>query len=345
MKTPLKKRLMELSLIGIAFIAGLLVIEAFISIPLWFPGVVNRLPASARDKVINYYLEVDREVIQFNPQCAKHDPQLFYTLKPGSCDTREREFSVHYEINSQGLRDSESALKSPELVVIGDSFAMGWGVPQEKTFAKRIETAWGRKVLNSGISSYGTAREVLMLERLDTSRLQYLVVQHCNNDPVENTAFVENGYSLPPRSLSAYEEVLEEQRALHRYYPGRRVRHLVSQLATPRLLSHYFSTAPYSEQAEVFLKTLSVFAKRHPKVKILVFETNSHALNYPDFIKELNGRKADSRYPESIRNLVAEDFSATLVDQRYHFALDGHLNELGHEWVAEKVMSRLKSGW
>ncbi|HEY6505513.1 MAG TPA: hypothetical protein VIZ28_16175 [Chitinophagaceae bacterium] len=54
----------------------------------------------------------------------------------------------------------------------------------------------GEKVLNAGMSSYGTARELKNLYRLDTSGLQTLIIQYGRNDEVENEQFVRDNYSL-----------------------------------------------------------------------------------------------------------------------------------------------------
>ena len=54
--------------------------------------------------------------------------------------------------------------------MLGDSHAMGWGVEQEEALPQVLARKSGRKVLNAAVSSYGTVREMLMLDRLDTSR-------------------------------------------------------------------------------------------------------------------------------------------------------------------------------
>ena len=74
------------------------------------------------------------------------------------------------------MRDDEESLKAPEVIVLGDSVAMGWGIEQNETMAQQIEAMAGLKVLNAGISSYGTVREMKLLNRLDLSRVKYLVI-------------------------------------------------------------------------------------------------------------------------------------------------------------------------
>jgi hypothetical protein len=51
------------------------------------------------------------------------------------------------------------------IVVIGDSFAFGWGVSDRETYAARLEASLPRcEVLNLGVGGYGTDQMLLMLE-------------------------------------------------------------------------------------------------------------------------------------------------------------------------------------
>ena len=63
------------------------------------------------------YDKYDRNIIQYLPECAEYDSDLFYTLKKNSsCEFSNREFSNKYNINSIGLRDSEKSLSKPEII-------------------------------------------------------------------------------------------------------------------------------------------------------------------------------------------------------------------------------------
>ncbi len=81
---------------------------------------------------------------------------------------------VPVKINSSGLRDRDFSLAKPKdtyrILVLGDSITFGWGVAQEKTFAKVLERmlnegplpGWPRhfEVINTGVGNYNTAQEV-----------------------------------------------------------------------------------------------------------------------------------------------------------------------------------------
>lgn len=72
---------------------------------------------------------------------------------------------VPFRTNSLGLRDVEHGPKAPgeyRIVMLGDSFAMGWRTPLEETMAKQLETALAAllperpvTVVNAGVAGYG----------------------------------------------------------------------------------------------------------------------------------------------------------------------------------------------
>ena len=132
-------------------------------------------------------------------------------MRPGHCQFNISENSEEYFINSLGVRDDEESLTKPSIVFLGDSFTMGWGVSQTESFPSLIEKATGQRALNAGISSYGTAREIKLLERVDTSNLKYLVIQYCLNDDEENNTFVSNQNQLKVSDEKKYSETIKSQ--------------------------------------------------------------------------------------------------------------------------------------
>jgi lysophospholipase L1-like esterase len=171
------------------------------------------------DLACNLYRS-DWNVIQFDPACARYDPELTYTLRPGTCTFSNTEYTTTVRINRLGLRDDEASLDGPEIAVLGDSVAMGWGVGQDEAFPQVLEHLSGRKVLNAAVASYGTAREFLMLRRVDRSRLRYLVWQYSSNDLEENEAFLQHDLTLPVQSGPDYARYVARFQRERHYHPG-----------------------------------------------------------------------------------------------------------------------------
>jgi lysophospholipase L1-like esterase len=82
---------------------------------------------------------------------------------------RARLMGVDLVTNSQGLRDREFSLKPPpgtlRILMVGDSLTLGWGVPVQSTFSKRLEELYAgngvkAEVINTGVGNWNTVQEV-----------------------------------------------------------------------------------------------------------------------------------------------------------------------------------------
>jgi lysophospholipase L1-like esterase len=98
----------------------------------------------------------------------RHDPVLGWAHRPGQQGVFATEqFRTHVRINSRGLRGRELAYERPRdtkrILVLGDSFAWGFGVEECERFSELLETALGVEVINSGVSGYSTDQKLLWL--------------------------------------------------------------------------------------------------------------------------------------------------------------------------------------
>lgn len=269
------------------------------------------------------------------PRFARFDEGLFYTLKPGRFTFSNREFSVGFDVNPLGVRDDDLSLRAPEIVVLGDSYAMGWGVEQHEAFASVLEVQTGHTVLNAGVSSYGTPRELRMLDRIDTSRLRTLVIQYCVNDAGENLSFERHGNTLVVDGPAKYDEVVSGYQNAKRYFFGRHaLKRLWMSLSRQPVADGGGSPA---RQAKLFLNTLRHGSSKDLKqVTIVVFDVG---LNNA-FVTALDTLKREPAYPPHIRAMTVLDLSTQLTRSDY-FNLDDHLNAGGHRIVAREIMKVL----
>jgi hypothetical protein len=106
----------------------------------------------------------------------RFDPEIGWVKKPGYRLARKTgEFAADFEINSLGLRDDELARpeKPPgtfRVLMLGDSFTLGFAVDRQDLFVDQLERWWraeGRAidVINAGTEGYSTDQSILWLER------------------------------------------------------------------------------------------------------------------------------------------------------------------------------------
>lgn len=297
------------------------------------PAVVQSLPV-LRPVVGGAYF--GRLVpIQYRPECARYDSRVSYLLKPGACRFDEVLFDTVVTANSFGLRDDEESLVSPEVIVLGDSHAMGHGVADNEAFAAVLERKLGRKVLNAGISSFGTAREMILLGHLDTSAARAVVIQYCDNDLDENQALLQDR-TLRILDETKYRALVDRAAAGYRDWlmPGFGVlERIVAKLermaggsGEPRLARRH---------AEGFRNALAGSADLLRGRKVLVVELNGGGRSLPGFLDAARQSVADLgldiAFIDVAAELQAEDF----------LPVDGHMRPSGHEKVAEALAAAI----
>jgi hypothetical protein len=323
-------------------LVSLLCIEGVFAFALSHPQVLAQgggTPGKALAYARDYHKSRDRKIVQYLSDCARYDPEVTYTLIPGTrCRVASREYVVEYAANRAGLRDRDAALARPEVVVIGDSHAMGWGVASEESFPKRLQEILDRPVLNAAMSSFGTAREMMLLERLKLPPVRALVIQYSDNDFTENRPYAESG-ALAILPEWQYRAVVEEHRLETRYYPFKHVASALLSLRTPGSPP----PAPPPDDVGEARAFLDVLLRHRATVEgktVVVIELNAHNQNDGRFVDALRGLLADDRYA-SLRDWVtAIDVSGTLGPGDYYL-LDGHMRAAGHEKVARLVATEI----
>jgi hypothetical protein len=327
-------------------IFALVVVEIVLAIVVATPSAAAAMPRNVRHLFQQVYRHFKRSIIQFEPACTQYDPGLTYILKPGRCTFANVEFSTELRVNRLGLRDEEAALDAPDAIVLGDSYAMGWGVQQDETLERILARVSGLKVLNAGISSYGTAREMKLLDRLDTSRLKFLIVQYHDSDIVENLAFRDHSGTIPILGPAAYQATVDWYQAHHGYWPGKYLSGLfmkISGLETPEPNVPRMPPAISSvEEATLFLNVLA-HGTRKPldDVKLIVFESSEQIRPPRSFLANVAVISRRDDQPAYIRRLHALDV-APLLEENDFFSLDDHLRASGHEKIGRALAEVIK---
>jgi len=277
----------------------------------------------------NFYAGYLRNIPAFQDGLGRYDSTLFYTLQPGQQKNTNIEFSNTYSINSQGVRDDEVSLDFPEIIVLGDSHSMGWGVEQEEAFADLLEKQSNQTVLNTGIVSYGSAREYLMFNQLKTDSCRTLIWQYCSNDKTENQSFIKNGNQLKISSKQEYQFSCYKNFIQKNYYPFKFIfESIAHQFRRTRHRKNFKSDSiPMEEEVSNFFKIVMLLQQKF-KGKIVIFNLESYQTS-DILIKEFEKYVTAN----NLRNIHIIDTSKILKEKDY-FTIDGHINVSGHKKVS-----------
>ncbi len=287
------------------------------------------------DGLRSIYAREDWSVPQADPDIVMYDSELTYRLQPGSARFANREFDTTLGINSAGLRDDDASLERPDLIVLGDSYAMGWGVEQHQTFPQVLEQRTGWRVLNAAMSSYGTARQITLLEDLDISRTQAVIVQYFQNDYPENRAYLDGGFELEVTSQIDFEHYLQAFDRQTRYRP-------------------FDYTRAFFDRSSFFPELEGVAPEGVADTLLEVLESSEVLLDLPIFLLQIDPW-TDRRF--DIMDAVAELLRTNEYTELSHrvtlvrlddvlrrddfFVLDPHLRAGGHTKVAIAVEEAL----
>jgi hypothetical protein len=314
--------------------SSLLIILATLEAAMYYlthhPEVLRVFPRKFRNSITYLYIHGDRKIMQFQSGCGMYSPDLGYTLQPGSFTFTGIGYGNEYRINSLGIRDDEQSLTAPELIFLGDSFTVGWGVDQEKTFAKLLGEKTNLKTLNTAVPSYGTVREMIMLRKVDRSQAKCLILQYCGDDYDENRLYFINGNHPQILRAETFQKMLRQHSESNKhYYPGKYI-----ELKIKKKYNEWKPQPAKTDNAhplsevDLFIHILKQNEDLLAHLPLIVFEMNG--INQTnEFTMALRKMTTDPNQPAFIRNMTILDLTQYLKDKHF-LVLDGHLNDSGH---------------
>ena len=269
----------------------------------------------------NFYLQGGlRNIWQSNKNCVEFDKDLIFIPKKTSCNFKNLEFDTKITFDKNGRYSDHPNLNKKSIAVIGDSFSMGWGVNDDETFSSILEKKINRPVFNLAVSGYGTVRQLMRLEKTNLlDKIDIIILQYCYNDVGENMGFKKN----------SEEQALQKFNTMVSGKP-------VSNWRILRKVARYSSTIPidilrkkneildFSGHHRVLKKILSNFPSIKDK-KIYIFYTNGPNMKFSNF---------PFGSPEYSNNIFFLDIKNK---NEHFFKIDGHLNRLGHKFIAEEL--------
>lgn len=325
---------MTIIILIIFIITILIMLEAGMYCLTHFPAVLRLLPRKLQNSIGYLYIQGDRKIMQYQEGCGQYNPDLGYTLKPGKFIFTEIEYSNKYQINALGVRDAEESLTVPKIVFLGDSYTVGWGVDQTETFVKQLEHRIKLKTLNTAIPSYGTVREMLMLRKVDKSKLKCLIIQYCSDDYDENRLFFINGNRPQIMRAEIFKNLAVRHSRAKSYFPGKYLRlKIKKRIDEWKLRQEKRAGENPLNDVDLFIHVLKQNEDMLVNLPLIIFEMNG--INQSNqFTNELKRKAAGTDQPSFIRDMTILDMSQYLEDQHF-YVLDSHLTATGHFIVAD----------
>lgn len=257
--------------------------------------------------------------------------EIIYTLKPNINDSFA---GAAVSFNSFGMRNRETTLaKKPgvyRLAILGDSFAFGWGVPQEKSFAQRIEDKLNAaaerginyEILNFGVPGYSTFQEVALFKERG---LQF--------EPNAVLVFlIHNDFDFPffIRSPQDASMGLVESFSLSRIVGARN-----------RRLEEKYLRGQGLDPNTSLLKLVNLLKPKGIKLFLVV----NPRKNWHGIIQQLYVLK---KQPEIMLLDIGDEFEKVVEKNHYtdkdlNLPNDPHPTELRHEIYAELIIAKMKS--
>ena len=300
----------------------------------------------------------------------KYDSLLGWVHEPGQEGIFETpEFRTVVRINENGLRDRSHSYERQNdierILVLGDSFAWGYGVEESERFSQLLEKSLDVEVINAGISGYSTDQELLWYRsegiKYETD-LVILVV--AGNDVGDNDRdIVSTIYYKPKYVLEEGQLVLKGSPVPKTSPQGRFVYSLSQRSAlTYFLVQRYFDLLSLYSKLKVNSEhtnspVSSISAKSEP------FKLTIALLDEMKNIAESRNAKfmivATNRWWDSPSNETYEDFINTLQTEGFLvldvesmpgfdpevmlIPNDGHWNQAGHKFVSEKIKALIET--
>ena len=261
------------------------------------------------------------------PGCITPDPDLIYVPAIGTCAFDDIEFQTTLTFTAEG-RATGPKPAGTGIAVIGDSHAMGWGANDEETFAAQLQALSGRPVYNLGVASYGTARELIRLQKSGVlGKVDTVILQYCNNDKSENLQFdtaskqALHDKVFGPRPAPVPPKRLAQLADGYGYALAAPFRALSESLRRKNFEPHYAALMPVLDKHRDLLA-----GKR-----VIVFYANPYGQRYRNF---------PSGPDAAMPNVEFVDLGLIPADHR---KLDNHMTPAGHRKAAERLHAHLQS--
>lgn len=366
----------KIVLLALGFFVGLLAFEGFLRLLHWVES--NRGGGSSYAGMESRGLDLTKNEENLKA-LYRYDQLLGWKLSPGASVIQlHQDFKTSYSMNNEGFRDDVdyAARKKPgkkRIMIFGDSFAFGVGVPNKKTFSKILEAESSGKyeVLNFGVSGYDPGQYLLSLKEDGLKYNPDIVVYaiYLGNDiidlgldhlsqgdkykpyfTIENGNFILQNVPVPTEKATYGEDTRVKNSFIkffisqtYNFETAKMVKNVLrDKVYKPMIkLGLLKDISDYNYELSLLKSILEdakeITDKRGIRFLIMIIPSNHSAGGYAAYLED--------GFDEKIKSMVGE-LGIPLVDlvsdlslgwDKYYFSHEGHFNEEGHEVAAGRL--------
>jgi lysophospholipase L1-like esterase len=294
----------------------------------------------------------------------KYDPLLGWAHQPGQEGIFEtKQFRTFVRINENGLRDREHTYERQNeiqrILVLGDSFAWGYGVEESERFSQRLEEMLDVEVINAGVSGYSTDQELLWYRtegiKYETDIVLLVVAGNDVGDNdrqlvstiyykpkfvIEDGQLVPIGYPVPETGLQGKIVYFLSQRSSLAYFLVQRYFDALSNYGRIKNNSVQVNlpVSGVPAEKEPFKLTMTLIGEMRNiavsrKAEFMIVTTESwwnlqSEATYTDFVDTLQN---EGYFVLDVESMPGFNPEKMLIPD------DGHWNRSGHEYVADRI--------
>jgi lysophospholipase L1-like esterase len=310
--------------------------------------------------MIGYFLPENR--LDQILSVLQRDSELIWRQRP-HLDTNF--FGENIKTNSLGLRNSEIKSKDKKrMIVLGASPSVGWGVPNNETYSKRIENEFSSKleVINSAQIGYSSAQGLKLFKGLvEDLRPDIVSVSYVINDVDRLRFFENNGISDDKREfVSPF--VVSISNFISNFEVVRLLKRLLSLSKGPKSskkveLSPRVSLEVYEKNLKEFISLSKkynfhlIFVKMpvnlptkfdnkngHSNYQLISTEASTHAKRYNNQM-EIIAKNHNIALVDIVKRFKTHEGPYLFVDPKLDTI---HPNGLGHGIIANEISAYLR---
>ena len=330
------------------FILLITVAEFFCFFILYHPA---HIPKKLLPTFSYYYNNYQRNILQYNKKISVYDTSVFYKMIPDNKSVFANvEFSDSISTNSVGFRDDDESLQNKKIICLGDSYTLGWGVHAQETYPQLLKNILHTDVLNTGMSSYGTAREVASVRNMEMKDVENIIIQYSYNDEDENDDYVKHNDHLKISPRTVYDSTCNTLAWSNLYFPGKyffTIGKLFLKSEVDNLKNRFINrnkkseietdAAHYKKMAKDFVEVIKNAGWNFDKLHVYVFDICEYDAMNDKFINALNNELLVTDNKDFFKNNVHPLYISSLLKKEDYYLLDGHVRASGQKKIAEML--------